>query len=678
MSTYEIMLIALFTLMAAIVVLAWFMWTMQPPTKQLLRRLLPGQYRRLETSAVERGERGLMAALSLYRERVARRLTQPEVFGPLGTFSLNRMYIPLELELSPVGSESVTYGQPQELLRMHLRLVILGPPGAGKTTMLHHVELLTTRGQVPGVPDLPVFIPVARLALSANVVDCALQLVRDRYHINLQRPQLVGLLKAGLVLLLLDGLDEVGPGSRAYRAVWKEIRTLIQEFPATPIILSCRTAAWEKPLPEFREATIPALDQETIRRFIVARFPSDASDQVESLYRIIGSSRSLNELAKTPLLLSFMVELYSRNTKLLPKSRLQLYQQCTDLLLYHWDTLREIKRPTQIPRHLKYQLLKRLGLLFQKEQITISSCDELMSQVAEWFQPQLYGPPEPIISEIEIAHGMLVRAGSESYAFLHITFQQYFAALELAEVRPLPRYLLQNIHNPWWREVVLLLSAMGRADEVVGIIVDDLKADRTISDARHSKLLLAAECIRDSSFVNAPLRLNVFYELQRMFSRGDAHTTYQAAMALTGLGRHQVEKFLEEKLSAQAIPSHRVAAVLALAEFGKSSAEIVDTLVESLHADQAETRTRAALALGQLGSPKVLDPLLSAFAQDESAQARAEMLRAINRIVEVPQLDTAVLALTIKTLRAARQDPDLMVSELATELLGRLSSRVQE
>jgi len=52
-----------------------------------------------------------------------------------------------------------------------------------------------------------------------------------------------------------------------------------------------------------------------------------------------------------------------------------------------------------------------------------------------------------------------VARGSGAYAFSHLTFQEYLAAVEIADNRPdLTEYLLARLASPWWREVVLLAT----------------------------------------------------------------------------------------------------------------------------------------------------------------------------------------------------------------------------
>ena len=653
-------------IVAAMSIALWF-W---------LGRLRQRLARQREKRAVAHGERGLVRALALYRERVVDVLSQTAELGPLGAFSFDRMYVPLELEVRPIGDQSATRGQPEEVVARHRRVAILGPSGGGKTTMLHHLELLSARGHATGIPDLPVFVSLAQLGVSSGgLVDCARRVLEDPYGIFITRDDLEASLEAGVVLLLLDGVDELGPGSTRYAEALEEIRNLSRKYPKSPVVLSCRTAAWAAPLAGFREASIPPLDVETIRRFIVARFPPEDGDRVERLYRIISGSRALMELAETPLLLALIIALHSTEGRL-PRSRLELYQQCSDLLIYQWDAVRDLKRPTEIPKDLKYQLLKRLALHLQREQVAAISDTRLMAQVAEWLPPGKWGDPRQIIDEIEIAHGILVRHTRESYAFLHLVFQQYFAAKELADERPLPEYLFGNLFSPWWSEVIVLLCAMDRADEIVPSMLQQL--DGAEGDDHNAWVLVAAECVRASSYIDPSLRNEVADRLKRMLWAGDPDPAYQAAMALAGLGRQQAEYFLETALSSYHTSVQAVAAALGLVELGRSEPEIVDTLITALSDHRVETRARAAQALSRLASRDVLDPLLHSLMGDESPLVRAEVLRAINSIVEVPELDTETLASTIKALRAARQDSDPVVSELAGEILSRLSLRLQD
>ena len=84
------------------------------------------------------------------------------------------------------------------------------------------------------------------------------------------------------------------------------------------------------------------------------------------------------------------------------------------------------------------------------------------------------------------------------YRFSHLTFQEYLAAVEVAERGDYTVYTLAHAANPFWREVVLLeagyLSTKNQAKTTQLI--------RAIADARQEpepfhNLVLAAECVRD-------------------------------------------------------------------------------------------------------------------------------------------------------------------------------------
>jgi len=52
--------------------------------------------------------------------------------------------------------------------------------------------------------------------------------------------------------------------------------------------------------------------------------------------------------------------------------------------------------------------------------------------------------------------GLLVEREAGIYAFAHLTFQEYLAARALADCDDYVEYSLRHLHDPWWREILLL------------------------------------------------------------------------------------------------------------------------------------------------------------------------------------------------------------------------------
>ena len=103
-----------------------------------------------------------------------------------------------------------------ELLRTHSGLILLGDPGAGKTTFLKFLALTlaTGRGEAVGLGELvPVLVPLAAYADVLVGGDVSLLEFLAEYSRNRGVPlplaKILDRLSKGKVFLLLDGLDEV-------------------------------------------------------------------------------------------------------------------------------------------------------------------------------------------------------------------------------------------------------------------------------------------------------------------------------------------------------------------------------------------------------------------------------------------------------------------------------------
>lgn len=104
-----------------------------------------------------------------------------------------------------------------DLLQAHAGVIVLGDPGAGKTTFLKYLALLLAfdQGERIGLAGyLPVLIPLAAYANRLEQGDVALQDFLGDYYRSLGIPLPIGdllsaVLTQGRALLLMDGLDEV-------------------------------------------------------------------------------------------------------------------------------------------------------------------------------------------------------------------------------------------------------------------------------------------------------------------------------------------------------------------------------------------------------------------------------------------------------------------------------------
>ena len=127
------------------------------------------------------------------------------------------------------------------------RLVVLGPPGSGKSVMAMTLTLALLDRWQPGM-QVPVLFPVASWDPShARLDDWLADYLSENYQLSgdSRDSRVMGqkLLAGNMLLPILDGLDEIPETLRPLA-----IKNLNRELDATqPIILTCRTA-------EYREA----------------------------------------------------------------------------------------------------------------------------------------------------------------------------------------------------------------------------------------------------------------------------------------------------------------------------------------------------------------------------------------------------------------------------------------
>jgi HEAT repeat protein len=133
------------------------------------------------------------------------------------------------------------------------RVLISAPPGGGKTTLLAYAAYqCATAQELPLLPLLPAYIHLAELDLTpfapgdpdeqTKPADPLAPLIAalQRYTSPLTSPGLRDLfqskMKVGQALLLLDGWDELAPGSRSLCLTW--LHRLLELYPAGRLLMA--------------------------------------------------------------------------------------------------------------------------------------------------------------------------------------------------------------------------------------------------------------------------------------------------------------------------------------------------------------------------------------------------------------------------------------------------------
>jgi len=389
---------------------------------------------------------------------------QPEEFDRLGLGKVRAKGVP--------GLKAV---------ERYTKLMVLGKPGAGKTTFLQYLAIRCNQGHFQS-HLVPVFIPLKNFAEDAldegnfSLLDYIKQ---DFNRSGVSEQDVETLLIQGRLLILLDGLDEV-PEAASDEAI-KQIRQIADKYYKNQLVITCRIAAQEYRFRGFTEVEIADFKPVQIESFAqkwfvaVARNSPESGLQKASVFLeqlALPENQQIRELATTPVLLNLACLVFQAKADF-PLRRSDLYKQGLDLLLIRWDEARGIRRD-EVYRNLslphKLQLLSQLAAItfsqgdyfFEESKLQLLIADYLRTLGSDQVDESvLESDSAAVVKAIEAQHGLLVERARGIYSFSHLTFQEYFTARAIVAGTHLSlQQLVRHLTEKRWREVFLLTAQM--------------------------------------------------------------------------------------------------------------------------------------------------------------------------------------------------------------------------
>ena len=365
-------------------------------------------------------------------------------------------------------------------------LMILGQPGAGKSTFLRKIGLETLKGNSKQIRGkyVPVLIELKQFA--GNEVNI-LNIIANEF-LACQLPQAEEftnkLLNQGKLLLLFDGLDEVP--NKNFELVIDKIRDFVEKNNQNKFIISCRTAAYRQKFKDFKEFIIADFDNQQIKQFIHNWFYSEVDKKLgtaEKCWNKINSEEATRELARTPLLLTFLCLEYDESQDL-PKKKATLYGNALDILLRRWAS----------EKRLPYEpVYRQLGIDLEKIMLAEIAYDnfaadklffsqqEVLNQIQKFLSNNDNAPknldPGKILDAITIEQGILVERARDVFSFSHLTLQEYLTAQYIYDNRLVEKLVTEHLTDKRWKEVFLLVAGVmrGGADDLLLFMEKELQ-----------------------------------------------------------------------------------------------------------------------------------------------------------------------------------------------------------
>jgi hypothetical protein len=382
---------------------------------------------------------------------------------------------------------------PIQFLLDNKQAVVLGDPGSGKSTLINWLSWYLSSGLSKKLPQpigdlIPIPLVLRDLELN-NVTDLhSLIAAFNKRPISRAFSQnhdfLFDIIAQGKALLLLDGLDEV---SEKNRQVIREIINHYRiEHPNNFLIASSRIVGYDiipkSNIVKESVACDPASDydinvkddsnsQSNLATCYIAPFTNSQISRFsfnwykeqtngnsqnakllkDEFVEAIAKTESTRQLARTPHLLTMMALIYRIKSDL-PDGRALLYDLIAQAYLQSIDTARKIKDAYSWQD--KKRWLARVGFEMQYKRSQNNNGEQNLlvtrAEVLVWIKRAMAessntpsdSAAEEYLDWIARRSGLLLPRGEGQFAFLHLSFQEYFAGI----------YIQQQIENPEWFE----------------------------------------------------------------------------------------------------------------------------------------------------------------------------------------------------------------------------------
>lgn len=364
-----------------------------------------------------------------------------------------------------------------EAVQRYNKLMVLGKPGAGKTTFLKYLAIQCIGGAFQAT-CVPIPITLKNFAETRDQPDLLTFILGMLTDVS--RADFLAILQAGRALLLLDGLDEVREADSS--RVLQDIQTVAERYPENQFVMTCRIAAQDYTFQQFTEVEVADFDEQQIAVFATKWFCPKHPTKSERFIAKIKENKRIQELGTNPLLLTLLCLIFEEKGKF-KDSRAALYEEGIELLLERWDDSRDIERDLvykKLSSKRKEDLLSQIAFTTFVKSEYFFKRKKLEKPVSDYIQnlPDIQTDSEAllvssrkVLQSIEAQHGLLVARAQGIYSFSHLTFQEYFTARNVIfaasrnpkHLEQVLRELVVHITEKRWREVFLLTAEMLQA-----------------------------------------------------------------------------------------------------------------------------------------------------------------------------------------------------------------------
>ena len=606
-------------------------------------------------------------------------------------------YVPLDVARTTISKVSDIQGREYEdpheqtveitsVLEQSPRVVLLGEPGAGKTTILEHLAINYAEDKLQNKTE---YIPIlVKLNLYDKNRDGLLGLIKETlketlrtYHLPLDNTHIHDMLNSDArFLFMLDGLNEM-PREQMNDSV-RELRVFLMNHSEHKYLISCREQDYIQKIEGTVEVNLQGFKHEDISSFFLKFFEhyrGSAKLGLEVFHTL--THRTLN-IAANPLLASIIAKVAVDNNGRIPEARFSLFDRFVNDI-----TQREIDKGdvTTTEAAIDAELyLSELAFHMHQEMILRIQKDKARRIVRKCWE-DLKTEGRCSYSEAEAWQEVwnsrfLLKSGNRT-TFLHQLFQEFFASKKLSEL------LMEEdskafgcLTNSWWHEgAVFAIGMMEESSFVVEYLVGEKNSPllgRCL--AGESGTLTkgtAHKCVQ--KLIDSTDETERLLGIELLGAAGDDPDAVKVLLELISTEEKSLLKPSESEAVLDGEPTQTYVQQEAMQKlwsliFRTSNPDLIDVIGEVDHLSPAAKEV-ATIILGNMNiqsEGKRILKYLSNRLQDPRWRVRLEVAHCLANLVAW-NTETGQI---IQLLREASHDPYPVIAQAAIETLIRIGA----
>lgn len=337
--------------------------------------------------------------------------------------------------------------------------VILGQPGAGKTTLMKYLcqSILFNQNFYNNELKIPIIIRLRELnsysGESSVLINHLFEIsgltlekvkeenkVKEEDYFTAKKRILYPFLDKLFPLIIFDGFDELST-QKLKNKVSEEFKELVLTLKTGRVILTSRSSDYNYSIDNTSVLEISPLNDQQIKNFATNWLEDvqKSNDFLENLYKSPFVDASIR-----PLTLSHLCAIYERSGRIPDKPK-TIYRKIVSLLLEEWDEQREVRRLTEYGNFeidRKFEFLSRLAfeitINYKKTIFTEFQLKKIYYNIHGDFNlPK--SEASKVTKELEGHTGLILQSGYQSFEFAHKSIHEYLCAEHLVRLPTLPK-----------------------------------------------------------------------------------------------------------------------------------------------------------------------------------------------------------------------------------------------